>query len=74
MTNNLTEYLTVNSSMIKDVWYKPETKNLILSYNSGSSYNYKDVPRDVFESLRYAESKGSFIHSHIIAKFEFYKW
>jgi hypothetical protein len=74
MTNNVTEFLTVNSSMIKDAWYKPETKSLVLSYNSGASYSYKDVPRDVFESLRYAESKGSFIHTHIIAKFEFSKW
>lgn len=74
MTNNLTEYLTVNSSMIENVWYKPETKSLVLVYSSGDSYNYKDVPRDVFEGLRWAESKGSFIHSHIIAKFEFCKW
>lgn len=73
MTNNLTEYLTVNSSMINDAWYKSETKSLILGYNSGVSYHYRDVPRDVFESLRYAESKGSFIHTHIIAKFEFSK-
>ena len=71
--NNLTEYITVESSMIKNIWYKHSLKLLCIEYNSGGNYNYENVPKHVFEGLRSAESKGSFMHHHIISKFEFSK-
>ena len=74
MNNNLTEFITVESSVIKNVWYKPSLNSLVVDYNNGSSYEYLDVPYFVFEGFRSAESKGRFINRHVKARFEFKKW
>ena len=74
MNNNLTEFITVNSSVIKNVWYKPSLASLVVDYNNGSSYEYLNVPYFVFEGIRSAESKGRFINKHIKTRFEFKKW
>jgi hypothetical protein len=74
MNNNLTEFITVQSSVIKNVWYKPSLASLVVDYNNGSSYEYLDVPYFVFEGFRSAESKGRFINKHIKTRFEFKKW
>jgi hypothetical protein len=74
MENNLTEYITVKSSAIRDVWYKPSISSLVVEYVNGSSYEYLNVPYFVFEGFRSAESKGRFINKHIKSNFEFRKW
>ena len=74
MNNNLTEFITVQSSVIKNVWYKPSLASLVVDYNNGSSYEYLDVPYFVFEGFRSAESKGRFINKHVKTRFEFNKW
>ena len=74
MNNNLTEFITVQSSAIKNVWYKPSLASLVVDYNNGSSYEYLNVPYFVFEGFRSAESKGRFINKHIKTRFEFKKW
>lgn len=74
MENNLTEYVTVKSSVIRDVWYKPSIASLVVEYINGSNYEYLNVPYFVFEGFRSAESKGKFINKHIKSKFEFRKW
>ena len=72
--NNLTEYITVESSMIKNAWYKSSDQVLILDFQNGDSYRYDKVPEIVYERLRSAESKGRFINNNIIAKFSFSKF
>lgn len=72
--SNLTEYITVDSSMITGAWYKGKDQALVLDYKNGSSYHYAEVPSFVYEGLRAADSKGSFINKNIIAKFSFKKW
>ncbi len=74
MNNNLTEFITVQSSVIKNVWYKSSIASLVVDYQNGSSYEYLDVPYFVFEGFRSAESKGRFINKHIKTRFEFKKW
>jgi hypothetical protein len=73
MNNNLTEFITVDSVVVKNVWYSHSDNSLILDFKSGSSYLYRDVPLFLFEGLRSSESKGSFINKHVIAKFSFSK-
>ena len=72
--NNLTEYITVESSMIKNAWYKSASQVLVLDYQNGNSYRYADVPDIVYERLRAADSKGRFINKNIITKFSFSKF
>ena len=73
MKNNLTEFITVNSAVIKNVWYSDSDNSLVLDFKSGASYLYRDVPLFLFEGLRSSESKGSFINRYVIAKFSFKK-
>ena len=74
MKNNLTELITVKSSVITNAWYKPSVASLVIDYKNGSSYEYINVPYFVFEGLRSAESKGEFINTHLKTRFEFKKW
>jgi len=73
MKNNLTEFITVDSAVIKNFWYSHSDNSLVLDFKSGSSYLYKDVPLFLFEGLRSSESKGSFINKYVITKFSFSK-
>ena len=59
----------VVSSNIKSVGY--EDDNLYVQYNSGAVYRYKNVPKELYENLVKAESKGRFINSEVKGKFEY---
>ena len=74
MKNNLTEFITVESSVVESVWYKPSVPTFVVDYVNGSSYEYLDVPYFVFEGFRSAESKGKFINEYIKPNFEAKKW
>ncbi|MBI3241559.1 MAG: KTSC domain-containing protein [Chloroflexi bacterium] len=52
------ELVTVDSSMIHAVGYDQQKRILEIIFNSGGTYQYFDVPPDVYEGLLKAESKG----------------
>ncbi len=62
---------TVESSMIHAVGYDPEKRILEIVFNSGRTYQYWNVPSDVYEGLMQAESKGSYFRSVILDMFEY---
>jgi hypothetical protein len=41
----------VNSSNIAAIGYDPETQTLAIEFRSGGTYEYYDVPEQVFEGL-----------------------
>ncbi len=51
---------TVESSMIHAVGYDPEKRILEIVFNSGRTYQYEDVPLEVYEGLMNASSKGQY--------------
>ena len=59
----------VVSSNIKKVGY--EGTDLLVEYLSGVQYKYKGVPKELYEKLLEADSKGRFMNSEIKGKFEF---
>ena len=61
--------IEVNSSNIKSIDY--DGTDLIVEYKSGSKYKYSNVPNDLFESFKTAESKGRFMNSEIKGKFNY---
>ena len=61
----------VVSSNIRAVGY--EGNDLIVEYLSGTKYKYKAVPKDLYETLLTAESKGRFVNNNIKGKFEYEK-
>lgn len=73
MKNNNHESMSVNSSAIRTVAYFPGDRKLIITFNNFNDYTYYDVPYHIYEGFRTAESKGKFVRSYVIGKFEFKK-
>ena len=59
----------VESSTIKEIAH--ENDELYVKFTSGSTYRYKGVPKELFENLKGAESKGKFFATNIKNKFEY---
>ena len=61
----------VVSSSISKVGY--EDNCLLVEYLSGAQYKYKNVPRELYEELLGATSKGKFIAAKVKGKFDYDK-
>lgn len=59
------------SSVIASMHYNPETKALHIVYVSGKVYLYKNVPQKVYDEMKTARSKGTFLNTRIKGKYEF---
>lgn len=50
--------------------YSPETRQLTVTFGSGSKYRYDDVPEELAREFCDCQgSRGGFLHQHIIGKF-----
>lgn len=58
-----------NSSSLKSAEYDSTDKILTITFNSGSSYRYRDVPKEVYQELIEAKSAGKFFQSYIKSKY-----
>jgi hypothetical protein len=74
------EPIEVQSSNVGFIHYDVESEILKVAFNDGykdsdwdscRGYAYFDVPSEVFEALRDAESKGAFIHCHIAFEYRY---
>jgi hypothetical protein len=64
--------VSVQSSLLASVTYQPEKSVLDLVFReSGITYTYFHVPREIYTSLLTAESKGSWFNSHIRNRFPY---
>jgi len=61
------------SSVIKKYFYDPENKVLTIIYQSGAVYDYLDVSQEVFDEMRAAYSKGTFLNQKIKPNYRFAK-
>jgi hypothetical protein len=61
------------SSNIKLASYNPESETLSISFKNGSTYDYLNVPFDVFKGLIKADSAGKYFYQHIRDEFVFRK-
>jgi hypothetical protein len=64
---------TVESSMIHAVGYDEETSEMEVVFTSGQVYRYIDVPRETYEGLLEADSKGRYMRGRIIGLYTEYK-
>lgn len=62
---------SVTSSNIASIGYDPDSLTLEIEFKNGSIYQYFDVPQNVFDAFRTADSKGSFLASQIKGNFRF---
>ena len=65
------ELVTVESTMIGAVAYDETHRDLIVIYNSGQTYAYSDVPREVYDGLLAADSKGTYMNSTILRQYPY---
>ncbi len=60
----------IDSSAIASVGYSPDREELEVEFTSGNVYQYFDVPREVYEDLLQARSKGRFFGSFIRGQYD----
>lgn len=61
--------IKVDSSAMNEVGYDSSTRTLCIRFKSGKDYNYFNVPKEVFEGLIRAHSKGTYFNNHIDGKY-----
>lgn len=59
----------VISSILTEVKYSSRSRDLDLRFVTGRTYRYSEVPREVYERLTKADSKGAFFNKHIRDQF-----
>lgn len=64
------EMYRVESSAIRAVGYDAESLRMRIVFAQGNTHDYCDVPRDVFENLLSARSKGVYFNRMIKDKYE----
>jgi hypothetical protein len=65
--------LIMPSSVVSKMTYIPESEVLRITFVSGTIYDYKKVPVTVYEEMKAAFSKGTFLNEVIKGNFDFEK-
>ena len=55
----------IQSSMMTFVKYDDDARELDITFTSGKTYRYLDVPPEIYDGLLDAESKGEFFNDNI---------
>ena len=69
----MVEMLAVESSNILEVGFDEDTETLYITFKSGITYSYENVPYFTFEEMQGAESVGSYFHKNIRGVYAFTK-
>ncbi len=64
---------SVNSTNISAVGYDGDSSTLQIEFNNGTTYQYFDVPEDVFTGLRDADSVGGYLADVIKGAYRYSK-
>jgi hypothetical protein len=60
----------VDSEMLTFVGYDAQARILKVVFNTGGTYQYKEVPASEYEKLMSAESIGQYMHRYIIDHYD----
>jgi hypothetical protein len=63
--------ILVQSSNLVSVGYDAAARLLEVEFVTGKTYQYHDVPLDVYQGLMSASSKGEYLHDNILNRYEF---
>ena len=61
------------SSVVAAIDYNFETATLRIVYQTGTVYHYKAVEAAVYEGMKAAKSKGTFLNRYILGRYEYEK-
>ena len=67
------EHTPVTSSVILSVGYDAETQVLEVEFIRGAVYQFSGVPREVYDGILVADSKGKYFHANIKNIYSFLK-
>jgi hypothetical protein len=59
------EMIPVDSSNLKAIGYDEDTQEVFVEFLNNSTYKYLDVPQEIFEEFKAADSAGRFLHRRI---------
>lgn len=63
--------MKVKSSNIGSIDYDPQENLLHITFNSGRTYQYYNVPADIHEKLLSAPSIGGYFNDHIKNRYHY---
>lgn len=67
----MTEWVSVNSSAIREIGYDAETSQMFIDFNdSHSVYTFCGVPEVVFREFISSGSVGSYYHQHVKGRYQ----
>jgi hypothetical protein len=61
----------VDSDMLRLVGYDARARVLEVVFNTGGTYQYKEVTATEYEWLMSADSIGKYMHQHIIDRYDY---
>jgi hypothetical protein len=61
----------MSSTVIDSISYDPERRELAITFKSGRTYVYDDVPIDIYEELLAADSQGAYFNHNIRDAYEY---
>jgi hypothetical protein len=64
----------MESDVIHAIGYDEEVQVLEIIFNNGSIYQYRGVPREVYEQFLRAASPGNYFHENVRDEFEYWQW
>lgn len=67
------ELIPVTSSDIRAIGYDKVTAILVVAFHSGGTYQYFNVPENLYSEFMSASSKGQFLHQHIKYNYRYQK-
>lgn len=67
------DMIYVDSSNIEAIGYDDEAQELHVQFLSGETYIYHGVPREIFDDMVNAPSKGSYFNREVKGVYEYAK-
>lgn len=61
----------VDSSNVSAIGYDEDSQTLQVEFNSGATYQYFDVPQQIFEGMLDAGSVGQYLNQHVKGIFRY---
>ena len=67
------KWVLVKSKMLTAVAYNRDWQHLYLKFRSGDIYSYRGVEFERYEELLAADSKGTYVRSHMLNRYPYQK-
>lgn len=62
---------TIDSTSLAEVGYEQDESTLRVQFQNGSTYDYFDVPANVYEGILKATSAGRFFNENVLDSFSY---